>query len=290
MFGGLMVPGLHAQQLYEGPANLLVPSSSIAEKDVSISAYKPQFQGVSEATIRIPGVDASAGYVLRVDLTTPGISFVATSRTSQDEIVSQTTEDFARDRHIQAAINANFFSPCCSVKPEKKQAAGLTISNGVVVSPPSTNGKYIDALLISKENRASIATISAHTDLGDVYTAVSGTEIVRDGKSIGQSSILNKAAVGNPRTLVGLSRDARYLYMVVVDGRQPGYSIGTTNTESATILLAIGAWSGLNLDGGGSTTMVMDKKGKVVTINRPSGKMDRMVAVSFGLHASPLQN
>ena len=69
----------------------------------------------------------------------------------------------------------------------------------------------------------------------------------------------------NPRTGVGLTRDGRVL-LVTVDGRQPGYSVGMTLRQFAELLARLGAWRALNLDGGGSTTMVVD--GAVV--NRPS--------------------
>jgi exopolysaccharide biosynthesis protein len=54
--------------------------------------------------------------------------------------------------------------------------------------------------------------------------------------------------------------------IVVVDGRRPGYSEGMTLQEIADYLLAHGAVDALNLDGGGSTTLVL--RGQIV--NRPT--------------------
>lgn len=71
----------------------------------------------------------------------------------------------------------------------------------------------------------------------------------------------------HPRTAVAKLKDGKFL-MVAVDGRQPGYSVGMSLQELAEMLLEIGATDAMNLDGGGSTTMVLD--GKVV--NRPSDK------------------
>ena len=59
----------------------------------------------------------------------------------------------------------------------------------------------------------------------------------------------------HPRTAAGVTRDGRTLLLVVVDGRQPGWSIGATLPELASLLIEAGAWTALNLDGGGSTTM-----------------------------------
>lgn len=81
-------------------------------------------------------------------------------------------------------------------------------------------------------------------------------------------------ASANPRTAVGLDRKGRLL-LLVVDGRQPGYSEGATFTELAEIFIGLNARYAVNLDGGGSSTMVV--KGKV--INRPSDKTgERKVA------------
>jgi hypothetical protein len=70
----------------------------------------------------------------------------------------------------------------------------------------------------------------------------------------------------HPRTAVGVREDGTLLF-VTVDGRRPGKSVGMSLPELTDLMLEIGAVSAINLDGGGSTTMVID--GEVV--NRPSG-------------------
>ena len=71
----------------------------------------------------------------------------------------------------------------------------------------------------------------------------------------------------NPRTAVGQRADGR-IVLVVVDGRQPGYSVGMTNFELAQTLIRLGAVSGSGLDVGGSSTMAFDAK----LLNRPSDR------------------
>jgi len=68
-----------------------------------------------------------------------------------------------------------------------------------------------------------------------------------------------------PRTAVGLTKD-NHIILVVADGRQKGFSNGLYIDELAGYMLALGCYQALNLDGGGSSTMVI--KGKVV--NSPS--------------------
>jgi phosphodiester glycosidase len=69
----------------------------------------------------------------------------------------------------------------------------------------------------------------------------------------------------HPRTAIGFNKQKSKLYMVTVDGRQ-AKSIGLTLPGLADLMIQFGAYEALNLDGGGSTTMVV--KGKVV--NSPS--------------------
>ncbi len=68
-----------------------------------------------------------------------------------------------------------------------------------------------------------------------------------------------------PRTAIGWQSDGTIL-LVVVDGRQPQWSIGMTLTELAELMRDFGCQEALNLDGGGSTTMVVRDR----VVNRPS--------------------
>lgn len=65
------------------------------------------------------------------------------------------------------------------------------------------------------------------------------------------------AAARHPRTAVGIASNGKRLLLVTVDGRQRPYSDGMTLRELATLMLALGARDAINLDGGGSTTMVV---------------------------------
>lgn len=69
----------------------------------------------------------------------------------------------------------------------------------------------------------------------------------------------------NPRTLAGITPEGKLL-LVTVDGRQPGWSVGASFTESALIMRSLGAVDAVNLDGGGSTSMTINQQ----LVNRPS--------------------
>lgn len=74
-----------------------------------------------------------------------------------------------------------------------------------------------------------------------------------------------------PRTALGYNTDT--LFLVVADGRQPKYSTGLTLYELASILLELGATEAINLDGGSSSTFVVNDE----VVNKPSGQREREV-------------
>lgn len=63
-----------------------------------------------------------------------------------------------------------------------------------------------------------------------------------------------------PRNAIGYNVDKSVLIVAVVDGYQPGFSIGMTQRELANLFLEFGAESAMELDGGGSATMFLDGK------------------------------
>lgn len=91
----------------------------------------------------------------------------------------------------------------------------------------------------------------------------------------------------NPRTALGLSKDEETLYLVTVDGRLKT-SIGMTQTELAEFLKSISVYNAINLDGGGSTTMVARPLGSfsTMTVNRPSDGALRSVINAIGVFST----
>jgi hypothetical protein len=91
-------------------------------------------------------------------------------------------------------------------------------------------------------------------------------------------------SVQHPRTLLGLSADKRRLFMVVVDGRAPAQGrLGMTCGEAADFMVSLGAHWALNLDGGGSSAMVVN--GRVVNV--PSDGRERPVPTHLAVVRRP---
>ncbi|MBM3992513.1 MAG: hypothetical protein FJ298_16160, partial [Planctomycetes bacterium] len=87
----------------------------------------------------------------------------------------------------------------------------------------------------------------------------------------------------HPRTMVGLDKTGTTLIVAVVDGRQPWLSVGMTCGEQAALMKDLGAWTALNLDGGGSSTMYVAGQG---VVNAPSDGSERTVANHLALYAA----
>jgi hypothetical protein len=109
-------------------------------------------------------------------------------------------------------------------------------------------------------------------DRGRLTTIVGGwPRVVTDGRNVAQSAdsvegtFPRFSAQRHPRSAVGFSRDSSVVYLVAVDGRQEA-SAGMTLVELGDFLVSVGVFQGLNLDGGGSTALVIN--GRVV--NAPS--------------------
>jgi len=115
-------------------------------------------------------------------------------------------------------------------------------------------------------------TLTIHTTANDeltgAYAAVAGSPVLVEAGAV--VAKLNDVA-RHPRTAVGIA--GRRVIWVVVDGREPGVSIGMSHHELAALMLSLGCTSAINLDGGGSSTMWF--QGQVV--NRPSSGRPREV-------------
>lgn len=100
-------------------------------------------------------------------------------------------------------------------------------------------------------------------DRGPLRTVVGGwPRIVDAGRNVAlaadsvEGTIPRFSRARHPRSALGISRDSSTLYLVAVDGRQQT-SVGMTLEELADAMIAMGAYEAMNLDGGGSTALVV---------------------------------
>ncbi|MEQ4301281.1 phosphodiester glycosidase family protein [Plantactinospora sp. B6F1] len=120
------------------------------------------------------------------------------------------------------------------------------------------------------------------SDGSTLHAAVGGNRVlVRDGvpQEIGDVN-------PEPRTAVGFSADGRKMILITVDGRQAD-SRGVTLTELGRMMAELGAHDALNLDGGGSSTLLAREPGQpaVRVENSPSDGSERPVPNGLALYA-----
>src|SRR3984957_16820976 len=277
-------------------------ATSASATTIGVSSFSPQFVGVDLATATILSdadssvVNTSVAFIERIDLTAPGVGFTTTPASGPLETTSQSTSQFLQSTGAQVAINANFFSDVAAT-PSPEDLLGLAVSNGAVVAPQAFGSDDAAAsLIITKTNTATISSAgSTPIDLSHVFNAVSGNQIVTDG--VDTSATTPTGAPHDPfgldpRTGIGLSEDGRFLYLIAIDGRQPGYSVGTTTSDEAALMIDLGIFEGLNLDGGGSTALVQaGAGGSPDLIDSPSGSfgvVERLDGNNLGVFASAL--
>ena len=86
----------------------------------------------------------------------------------------------------------------------------------------------------------------------------------------------NSGNANAPRTFIGFKEDGTG-FLCVVDGRQPGYSSGITVNQEAELAAVLGAKYALELDGGGSSTVIVRLNDELTLRNQPSdGSMRRV--------------
>ena len=139
-------------------------------------------------------------------------------------------------------------------------------------------------------NRRLLSGAGAGTDLSTAAAVGTGTGTIAaagTSTSAAVSSGIGGRDPRHPRSAAGLSMDGNTLYLLVIDGRRPG-SAGATEAETGFILKRLGAWTGLNFDGGGSSALALRfPDGLVRTVNTPihggiPGR-ERAVAACLGI-------
>ena len=227
------------------------------------------FQGIAYERIVRQDPRPMVIHVVTIDLKANGIKTLVTPGNPDEArpLAAKRTTQFLADNKLQLAINGDMFQPWQDLGPlgyspqpgERVTPNGFAASKGVVYAQDTDEQP---TLYIYQNNKASMNAL-----IGKVYNAVSGFPLLLWNGNIADG--LNSSDI-DPRTAVGLNRAGNKLIIVIVDGRQPGYSEGATYAELAQILLDHKAWSGMNLDGGGSSTLVIEgKNGEPEILNSP---------------------
>ncbi len=202
------------------------------------------------------------------------------------------TSEIAEREHFDIAINGDFFTAQSThdiegfntgyIKGKFAKPEGMAMTNGQLWHMESGKQPYLEITAghvarIIDGRTAGPADRTAQEMIGG------GQIILRAGKAISFTGALGKAR--HPRTVVGVDKSGSRLTLFVVDGRQMKLSIGMTLTELSKEMLQLGCEDALNLDGGGSTTLVYREAAtnKLKVMNSPSDGKERAVADVLGV-------
>lgn len=192
------------------------------------------------------------------------------------------------DGTVLAAVNADFFTPeGAVVGTELAEGAVTKVSERPAIAWTLGQVPWIGTPTLEDDSLHVGWSVSMAN--GDGITEVVGgfPELLDQGGRVGDLETSDRpsfAAARHPRTAVGYDPVNGWAWLAVIDGRQPPHSSGMTLPELTELFEALGATEALNLDGGGSSVMVVGG----TAVSRPSDLTgERPVVNSLALVQSP---
>lgn len=174
-----------------------------------------------------------------------------------------------------------------------------TIASITEYGQPGNSAVPADGFVVSIQDKAIAEKVKAALEIGapiqvDLniddkwkdaqYILAAGPLLVKDGQvNISMPTSSSFVKMRSDRTAIAVDATGKKVFLVTVDGRQSGYSNGTSLTDFASYLISKGAKYAINLDGGGSTTMVVRTPGQEAPslVNRPSDGSERRVSATL---------
>ena len=237
----------------------------------ALFTFKPR----TDSTLTLKKIETNrfVGYLLEIP--NPKRVEVATAADINEK--GDTTSNIAKNNNAVAAINGGgFYDP---------NGTGTgRLPYGFIIH----NGKYLLGKDVGDEEKVDFVGLTKNGNLiSGKYNKRELSQLdVVEGLTFGPPLIINGEKVIkdgdggwgiSPRSAIGQKKDGTILFLVI-DGRQPGYSIGATLADSQNILYENGAYIAANLDGGSSSTLYYN--GKVV--NKPADLLgERMIPTAF---------
>ena len=245
----------------------------------SVGVVKSQdlfkFNAREDKDLKLEKIESSryVGYVLEIP--DPRRIQVATAANIQEK--GDTTSNIAKMNGAVAAINGGGFHDPNGTGTGRLPYGFILHDGEYIIGKDVGPSEAVDFIGFSKSGNL-IAGNYDKTELADMKAMEGitfGPPLIVDGKKMITDGD-GGWGVG-PSTAIGQRKDGTVLF-VVIDGRQPGYSIGATLRDVQDVLYEKGAYIAANLDGGSSSTLYLN--GKVV--NKPADLLgERMIPTAF---------
>lgn len=245
----------------------------------TVGAVKSQdlfkFNAREDQSLNLEKIESAryVGYILEIP--DPRRIQVATAANIQEK--GDTTSNIAKMNGAVAAINGGGFHDPNGTGTGRLPYGFILHDGEYIIGKDVGPDEDVDFVGFSKAGNL-IAGNYDKTELGDMNAMEGitfGPPLIVDGKKM-----ITEGDGGwgvGPRTAIGQRKDGTVLFLVI-DGRQPGYSLGATLRDVQDVLYEKGAYIAANLDGGSSSTLYLN--GKVV--NKPADLLgERMIPTAF---------
>lgn len=243
--------------------------------------WHPLSPGIDAADITDPQFPLIV-HVVKIDLCNPAISVITSEpalfTNSQGRIRGETTRDFAQRHNTIVAFNAAPFKTNSLLFGVYRTIVGIHITDSVRMSMPI---ERYGALLFYADKTARIIDSQIENALSaDVRHAMGGFwTILRNGVVLPQK--LNRR---DSRTAVGIADNGKTLFVAAVEGENKRKSQGLSFAETAMLMRELGADDAMQLDGGSSSTLVLQKNGEQhITAPTRSWNIHIRVASNIGI-------
>ncbi|MET0208242.1 MAG: phosphodiester glycosidase family protein [Burkholderiaceae bacterium] len=186
---------------------------------------------------------------LRLDLQDPALRLELTPPQER----GRPLDGFSGSPDALAVLNASFFS-------KTFEPRGLTMSQGEAWSPVMAD-QASPLIACDKRPRCGLQLQPPYALSPETWMAVAGTPwLIRDGRTRlpdDDATCPAFCAMTHPRTAAGLDASGRYLTLVLAEGRR-GEVAGLRLAELAALMAARGVHQAFNLDGGGSSSLLLE--------------------------------
>ena len=240
-------------------------------EQTQVLSFKPR----TDSTLSLQNIETTrfVGYLLEIP--NPQRIQVATAEDIQEK--GDTTSRIAKKNNAVAAINGGgFYDP--NGTGTGRLPYGFIIHEGKYLLGQQVDDKErVDFVGMTRSGNLIAGNYNKKElhDLGVTEGLTFGPPLIMNGKKVIRSGDGGWGI--SPRSAIGQKKDGTMMFLVI-DGRQPGYSIGATLVDVQNIMYEKGAYIAANLDGGSSTTLYYN--GNVV--NKPADLLgERMIPTAF---------
>lgn len=240
-------------------------------EQTQVLSFKPH----TDSTLSLQKIETTrfVGYLLEIP--NPQRIQVATAEDIQEK--GDTTSRIAKKNNAVAAINGGgFYDP--NGTGTGRLPYGFIIHEGKYLLGQQVDDKErVDFVGMTRSGNLIAGNYNKKElhDLGVTEGLTFGPPLIMNGKKVIRSGDGGWGI--SPRSAIGQKKDGTMMFLVI-DGRQPGYSIGATLVDVQNIMYEKGAYIAANLDGGSSTTLYYN--GNVV--NKPADLLgERMIPTAF---------